>query len=492
VYRAINGLVLGALLAAAPVWAVELPGTGGKVEVGGWVDGSAIIDTAGGPYEGPWGRVLLEADGALGHGLGFGLQLLGLAGGPYHGASTGFYNFADAFENDSPSLQVDEAYLGWQLTNADLRAGLQLFAWGRLDGVPPTDVLNPRSYHDPIVSDSEERKIGVPALSGTYYVPVPSEGALSRLEAQLVYVPIAVPPRMALERERWFPSSAVGGKRITRAQLAGAGIPLASGVPIDLSTESEAPARTFGNGAIAARLGGTWRGADWDLYYYGGPETNPDARLTATAFPGPNGTLRVASTLEQEHDTIHMFGGDAAFVVGPVSVRAEAAYFMDRPYLRPGIDVLNAALTPETLDQVLAGIARHGHRRIALEPLFVDLDAIEWGIGADLVWEGFRPLVQLSQVVPVESAPTLLIGDPDTRITALVRKPILQERVELEVRTVYSIESGGWFALPRVSWVPRDDLRLRAGYLAIGGLTESLIGQFKNNDQVVLDVRWSF
>ena len=493
--RAINGLALAAVLVAAPVGALDLPGTAGKVDVGGWVDGSAVVDTAGGPYEGPWARVLLEADGDLGHGLGFGLQLLGQAGGPYHGPTTGFYDFADAFENDSPSLQVDEAYLGWQLPDADLRAGLQLFAWGKLDGVPPTDVLNPRSYHDPIVSDTEERKIGVPAISGTYYAPLPAEGALSRLEVQLVYVPIAVPPRLALERERWFPSSAVGAGRITRADLRAAGIPpeaYDSGVPIDLRTESNAPARTLENGAIAVRVGGTWRGADWDAYYYGGPETNPDARLTATAFPGPNDTFRVESTLEQEHDTIHMFGGDAAFVLGPVSVRAEAAYFMDRPYLRPGKDVLDAAVSAETLGKVRNGIMRHGYRRVALEPVFVDLDAVEWGIGADMVWEGFRPLVQLSQVVPVEQAPPLLIGDPDTRITALVRKPIWQERVELEARTVYSIESGGWFALPRVSWVPRDDLRLRVGYLAVGGHRESLIGQFKDNDEVVFDMRWTF
>jgi hypothetical protein len=108
------------------------------------------------------------------------------------------------------------------------------------------------------------------------------------------------------------------------------------------------------------------------------------------------------------------------------------------------------------------------------------------------VYEGFRPLVQLSQIIPTEHAPRLLIGDPDTRITAVVRKPIFQERVELEVRTVYSIESGGWFALPRVSYVPLDDLRLRVGYLAVGGHRESLIGQFKSNDEVVFDVRWSF
>jgi len=492
VRRAINALALVALLAGTRANAFEVPGTDERVDVGGWIDAAAVVDTGGGPYQGPWGRMLMKADGELGGGFGFGLQMLGQVGGPYHGPTTGFYDFSDAFENDSPSLQVDEAYLGWQLRDADLRAGLQLFAWGKLDGVPPTDVLNPRSYHNPIVDDAEERKIGVPALSGTYYVPLPGEGALSRLEAQLVYVPFAVPPRLTLARERWFPSSVLGRSRLTRRQVEEVDPALDFGVPIDLRTESDPPSRTFENGGLGLRVGGTLRGTDWNLYYYGGPETNPDARLEATVVPGVDEPLLVEAVLRQEHDTIHMFGADTAFVIGPVSLRAEAAYFLDRPYLRPGVDVVDAALGRVDYDKILNSLARHGRRRIPLEPLFVDLDTVEWGIGADMVYEGFRPLVQLSQIIPTEDAPRLLIGNPDTRLTAVVRKPVWQERIELEIRTVYTIEAGGWFAMPRVSYVPRDDLRLRVGYLAVGGHEESLVGQFKANDEVLLDVRWSF
>jgi hypothetical protein len=73
-----------------------------------------------------------------------------------------------------------------------------------------------------------------------------------------------------------------------------------------------------------------------------------------------------------------------------------------------------------------------------------------------------------------------------------VRKPLFDERVELEVRTIYSIEAGGWFALPRVSYAPRDNVRLRVGYLAVGRHIESLIGQFRQNDEVLFEARYSF
>jgi hypothetical protein len=457
--------VASAALVAVPARAVE---------VGGWIDGSAIIDTGGGPRQYPWARSLFTADAELGRGFSVAFELRAQAGGPFRGSTVGFNGYDDAFQNYSPSVGVNEAYLGWQLTDADLRAGIQLFAWGKLDGVSPTDVLNPRDYHDPIVDDPEERKIGVPALSATYYVPVPGEWALSRLEAQLVYVPFAVPPRLALERERWFPTSTEPEGILS--------------VPVTFGTANDPPSRTLGDGGMGVRIGGTWSGVDWDAYYYMGPETLPDARLTATVFDAPR--FSVVSDLVQEQDTIHMFGADTAFVIGPVSVRAEATYFLDRPYLRPGTDVVREAQAMYFANPPPA-IGPRGYR-IPMPPLFVDRDAVEWGVGADTVWDGFRPLVQVSQIVLLQDAPQLLIGQPETRVTALVRKPVWQERVELEVRTVYSIESGGWFALPRVTYVPRDDLRLQVGYLAVGGLVESMIGQFGRNDEVVFDVRWSF
>jgi hypothetical protein len=66
------------------------------------------------------------------------------------------------------------------------------------------------------------------------------------------------------------------------------------------------------------------------------------------------------------------------------------------------------------------------------------------------------------------------------------------ERLELEVRSVYALERPAWVVFPRISYRVRDDLRLRLGYLAIGGTRRSLIGQFRDNDEVVMQARYSF
>ena len=116
-------------------------------------------------------------------------------------------NFVHEFQNRTPSLEFNEAYAELRHGDVQLRAGIQKFAWGKLDGAPPTDVLTPRDLHDPLVRDFEESKIGIPAVALTYFPPPVEALDLSELKASLVYVPIAVPSRIALLEERWFPPS---------------------------------------------------------------------------------------------------------------------------------------------------------------------------------------------------------------------------------------------------------------------------------------------
>src|SRR5207245_9666659 len=114
--------------------------------------------------------------------------------------------------------------------------------------------------------------------------------------------------------------------------------------------------------------------------------------------------------------------------------------------------------------------------------LFVRRNAVEWGVGADVLSHGVFTLLQVDRLALFEPAPRLLVNDPETRLVGLVRRSFLGDRLELELRTVWSIERGAWFAFPRVSYSLRDDLRLRLGYLALGGPSRSIIGQFRDHD----------
>jgi hypothetical protein len=498
----------------------------GGVAVGGYLDGRAVVGTQGGPGQGPGALLALRFDAAPTHWLGGHLELRTRVGGPFEGGHGGVLNFDHAFQKRSPSLEIGEAYADLRLSEADVRVGVQRFAWGKLDGLPPTDVLNPHDYHDPLLDDVEEAKIGVPAVRSTYYLPDLPRFDIAGVAATLIYVPLAVPSRLALLDERWFPSAAVLAGRAhvppSRFDLPQPGdgdlmvetrhFP----IPFTVATENHRPPLRLDAGAIGFRLGGTWRDVDWDFYHYSGPETAPDADLRVTlarrckdfvtgcvsvVSSSPGRTVvdikKVYATadLRQAHDTIHMTGADWAAAVGGFTLRAEAAYFQDRPYLRVAQDLTSPAAIRNLL-RTHPGLPRRflTQRAIVLPlgALFPQSDSVEWGMGADYLWHGYLPLLQVSQVALLDSLPQLAISDPETRLVASLRKRYLADRMEVEVRGIFTLDRHSWFVLPQVSYLIHDSLRLRLGYLAIGGPDTSLIGQFNQNDELVLEARYTF
>ena len=477
---------LWAAVFAAPAGAVDLPGTDGNVSAGGWLDGRAVVDTGGGERQRPQGRLDLELTARLARRLRLFTETRARVGGPFEGGSgVGVYDLSRTFQNVSPALDFVQAYGEWRGRTTEVRAGLQTFAWGKLDGLPPTDVVNPRDFHDPLIDEAEERKIGVPALSTTLYPALPHAWPVSGVRAMLAWIPFAVPSRLALLEERWFPSSTEPPSVIDNAFLVSHGLPPLGPLPVAFGTRNDSPARTLERGAIAARLSGMAGTVDWSLYHYTGQETGPNVDLKATLLVDSRGG-RVDAALVQASDTIHMTGGDLAIVLGPIAVRAEVAHFLDRPYLRVAGDLL------DELDFDPARITGPGRYPVALGDLFSNQDAVEWGVGADTVWRGFRPLLQISQVIITDSAPPLLIANPETRVVGRLEKQWLADRLTTEVQVYWATERGSWFVRPEVSYLVRDDLRVGVAYLDVGGPPASLVGQFARNDEVLLLSRWSF
>jgi len=504
--RSSAGLIaaLCLVLVAERSGAVEVAGTAGQLRLNGYLDFLAIVATDDSPRQLPQGLLdlRLEARPALRWLRGY-VELRGRAGGPLEDGDPGVYDLLHAFQRRTPSLEINEAYAEVLLRRFELRAGIQKVAWGKLDGLPPSDVLNPRDYHDPFVWDLEERKIGIPALLATYYLPALPRFDLSELRATLVYVPLAVPPRLGLLEERWFPESVAVASEvfITKEALSEAfEIPFSRGlvVPVRFRTLNRRPPNDLEAGGLAFRLGGTFRSADWDVYHYSGPDTGPTLDLKTRAFLIQQSgdaplALRAVADLVQSHERIHMTAADLAVAFGGVTMRAEAAVFQNRPFLRRAGDLFSPeALADLPLRRVGQKLLKNGRARVPIGDLFVDRDAVDWGIGADYLIEGYQPLLQVSQTALLESAPRLLIANPETRLSGTLRKRFMQDRLELEVRGLYAIERGSWLLFPRISYTPFDNLRLRVGYLAINGPRASLLGQFRKNDEVVFQARYTF
>ena len=116
------------------------------LDVGGRLYGLAVVDTGGGPRQRPEAVGTLDVEATPLRALRARLEFRSRVGGPFEGGpGPAVYNFNQAFQNYSPSLEARQAYLEWRGRSAEVRAGIQTFAWGKLDGIAPTDVVNPRA-----------------------------------------------------------------------------------------------------------------------------------------------------------------------------------------------------------------------------------------------------------------------------------------------------------------------------------------------------------
>jgi hypothetical protein len=176
----------------------------------------------------------------------------------------------------SETAELREGYVDLRFGGFDARVGRQIIAWGRADGINPTDRLSPNDLRA-LVPDNDDRRMGTSAIRATYYV--------DRLAMSAYWLPsfranrVSLPPAMASAvevRERWNPES------------------------------------------WALRLEETGRAVDWSVSYARVLDVTPD--LVAHAVPGG------ASWVELAHRPIRSLGVDAAGNIGRFGLRGEAAF----------------------------------------------------------------------------------------------------------------------------------------------------------------------
>ena len=85
-------------LSATCGFAMQLPDTDGRMEVGGYLDGRAVVPTDSSPRQRPGALADVWLDTRITDWLRARVDLRGAIGGPFEGANLGTFNFADAFQ----------------------------------------------------------------------------------------------------------------------------------------------------------------------------------------------------------------------------------------------------------------------------------------------------------------------------------------------------------------------------------------------------------
>src|SRR5690606_4440096 len=147
----------------------------------------------------------------------------------------------------------------------------------------------------------------------------------------------------------------------------------------------------------------------WSAVFYDGydPAASFTVPISLTIDGASDGVLHgTASTrLRPAYLRFQSLGVDASTVFGGLTTRFEAAWRFRRPYPRDvrrlSDDVLE---NPKAIEALLAG-------ETVNVDAFARRDAVEWGIGADYLIDGWLPLIELYQIILLHNDTPLLIRD---------------------------------------------------------------------------------
>lgn len=365
--------------------------------------------------------------------------------------------FDEVYQSNTPWLEIKEMYLAYTKGELELRAGVQRFAWGRLDEYPVNDLLNPWDYSQFLRRPLEDRKIGIPSVSASL-----SSGDWS-LDA--VWAPILVPYRLPRPGERWSPDTVFSV--LSRNSFAEV-------VP----AEPALPARTLDNGSFGLRLR---RSGDieWALNLFHGFDPRPVFRTTALVVVPQLGGLLVDPGYAPDFHKLTSLGADAAAVLGDWSLRGEIACAFDRRFnINQELWGYPAVLQPGVYP---------------LRPNQLGSDTVEYGIGADYrIIEDVILTAQVQQTVVLDWNDTLYQRRFETLLWFNVKAWWMNQKVETNLNLAWNPEHGDLMAKADAWYVFTDAWKAGLTLVSFSGPAQSLFGRYSGNDQLEAEVIYSW
>lgn len=194
----------------------------------------------------------------------------------------GWTSLQGPFEDGKAAGELREAFVDLRFGKLDVRAGRQIIAWGRADGVNPTDNLSGQDL-TLLVPDDADRRLGATAVRASYLLGDVSIGGvwLPEFRGHAFALP-APPPGVVFARE-----------------------------------SGQWPGDQW-----ALRVEQTGRAVDWSASYFDGKDLAPDLGVDVAAGL----QARTGPSILLSHHRVRVIGGDMTANLGRFGLRAEGAY----------------------------------------------------------------------------------------------------------------------------------------------------------------------
>lgn len=326
-----------------------------------------------------------------------------------------------------------EAYLAVDFGKADLYLGKQIVAWGRADGINPTDNLTPRDY-TVLLPFEEDQRFGTTAARLDVYS---SDEHTVTVFATPFFEPSEVP------------------------------LPTAGRTVIEIE-----PANTLSNTEIGLKLNKVGEGFDWSASYFRGFSLFPSARFIDSSVGEP--------ALELHYDRVTVLGADVAHNYGRFGFRAEIAY----------VDTTDAVgIDPSVRNSYLYWIA--GVDRTFYENLNVNLQFFQRRIrhhhDPETIGDPLERTTALVNAVFDGQRDRLSDG-----ISFRVSNQWFNNTLEAEIFAVVNFTRSNSFWRPLVTYAFDDHWSATIGAELYRGADDTPYGSLKRNRTAFVELRYGF
>lgn len=407
----------------------------------------------------------------------------------------------EVYQSKDVFLNLDEAYVDLYFESFEFRVGKQKISWGQLDDIQPTDHFNPEDLTEFYFRPELDRKIGVPAIRWTGYV-----GATT---LDLVWNPIFTTSRLGAREDRWFPPLLLVPDSF--ATPFGT-VPVTARYP-----DVDPPPHTLASSDVAFRLKHFHEGIEMSLTGFHGWDKWGQTfagRGTATVAPTGDAANPLATSVDvdvvPDMKRITVLGADLAMPLLVFALRGEAAWIHGRGFpLRLQETLASDPSLFQVVGEAAQRVAQTGTAETVDLPIpaaALERECLQWGLGIDwFVTEGVSRrliggeslagtffLVQLIETVIFDHDAAFIDDAVENLLAATVRQTFFDERLSVELKTAYNPNHGDWFVWPQASYRLTESLAAIGEGRFIGGSPQQTIGQYHDNDEIKLGIRWSF
>ena len=216
-------------------------------------------------------------------------------------------------ENNDIKGKIDDVSITFFFTKGELKIGYSKVFWGKLDQLPPTDIVNPLDISQ-LFLETERKKAKLPV---PLFMISPYFGQQSRLD--LIVVPFFEEGTYDELHEDSSPFHIVHFP-----------------TPFDtFPVEEQLPSKNRRNMEYGGRFSSIFREIDWSLYYFKGFCDFPLYKLTYDFDSIVNEFI--PDTIRADYFKYSMLGYDFEFVKGKWGIRGEGAFFNGQGFQKKGV-----------------------------------------------------------------------------------------------------------------------------------------------------------